>query len=82
MKAYDWCAKEKILTVSILRRLFGDLSDLEGFELMSKMELIDYICKINKTAKPEFLDTFTEEELNEYLEHLMELDLEELAVCT
>ena len=49
---------------------------------MSKMELIEYICKINRSAKPEFLDTFTEEELNEYLEHLMELDLEELAVCT
>ncbi|HUV63401.1 MAG TPA: hypothetical protein VMW24_05850 [Sedimentisphaerales bacterium] len=49
---------------------------------MSKRELIDYICKINKTAKPEFLANFTEEELNAYLEHLMELDLEELAVCS
>ena len=49
---------------------------------MSKRELIDYICKINRTAKPEFLATFTEEELNDYLEHLMELDLEELVVCS
>ena len=49
---------------------------------MSKRELIDYICKINKSAKPEFLAVFTEEELNDYLEHLMELDLEELAVCS
>jgi len=49
---------------------------------MSKRELIDYICKINKTAKPEFLASFTEDELNAYLEHLMELDLEELAVCS
>jgi hypothetical protein len=49
---------------------------------MTKRELIDYICKINRTAKPEFLATFTEEELNAYLEHLMELDLEELAVCS
>ena len=48
---------------------------------MSKRELIDYICKINKTAKPEFLAAFQEEELNAYLEHLMELDLEELVVC-
>jgi len=55
---------------------------------MSKRELIDYICKINKTAKPEFktakpefLANFSEEELNAYLEHLMELDLEELLVC-
>ena len=48
---------------------------------MSKTELIDYICKINRGAKPDFLADFTEEELNAYLEHLMELDLEELAVC-
>ena len=49
---------------------------------MSKRELIEYICKINRTAKPEFLDTFSEEELNDYLEHLMELDLEELVICS
>ena len=49
---------------------------------MSKKDLIDRICEINKTAKPEFLANFTEEELNAYLEHLMELDLEELAVCS
>lgn len=48
---------------------------------MSKRELIDCICEINKTAKPEFLSSFSEEELNAYLEHLMELDWEELAVC-
>lgn len=48
---------------------------------MEKRELIDYIVKINKTAKPEFLATFSEEDLNAYLEHLMELDLEELTVC-
>jgi hypothetical protein len=49
---------------------------------MDKRELIDYICKINRTAKPEFLATFSQEQLNAYLEHLMELDLEELAVCS
>ena len=49
---------------------------------MDKRELIDYICNINKTAKPEFLANFSEEELNSYLEHLMELDLEELVVCS
>lgn len=48
---------------------------------MSKRELIDCICEINQTAKPEFLANFSEVELNEYLEHLMELDLKELAVC-
>lgn len=48
---------------------------------MSKRELIDCICEINRTAKPEFLAGFTEEQLSDYLEHLMELDLEALAVC-
>ena len=48
---------------------------------MNKRELIDCICEINKTAKPEFLASFSEGELNAYLEHLMELDLEELVVC-
>lgn len=49
---------------------------------MDKQELIDSICEINKTAKHEFLATFSETDLRDYLEHLMELDLEELAVCT
>ena len=45
---------------------------------MSKRELIDYICKINKTAKTEFLASFSEDDLQSYLEHLMELDLREM----
>lgn len=49
---------------------------------MSKRELIECICEINKSAKPEFLANFSEEELSAYLEHLMELNLEEAAVCT
>jgi hypothetical protein len=48
---------------------------------MNKRELIDYICEINKSARPEFLANFSEEELHSYLEHLMELNLEELAIC-
>jgi hypothetical protein len=47
---------------------------------MSKRELIECICEINRGAKPEFLANFSEEELNTYLEHLMELDVEELVV--
>jgi hypothetical protein len=47
---------------------------------MSKDELIHCICEINKSANPEFLSNFSEEQLNEYLEHLMELDLEELVL--
>ena len=49
---------------------------------MSKRELIDCICEINKTARPEFLASFCKEDLSAYLEHLMELDLRELAVCS
>ena len=49
---------------------------------MSKRELIDCICEINKSARPEFLANFSEEDLTIYLEHLMELDLEELVVCS
>ena len=48
---------------------------------MDKRELIDCICEINRSARPEFLAQFSEEQLNTYLEHLMELDLEELVVC-
>jgi len=47
---------------------------------MDKNELISCICELNKGAKPEFLAEFSEEELNTYLEHLMELDLEDLVV--
>jgi hypothetical protein len=47
---------------------------------MSKSELIECICEINRSAKPEFLADFSEEDLKEYLEHLMDLNLEELAV--
>ena len=54
---------------------------MEGFGNMSKRELIDCICEINKSAKAEFLARFSEDELKDYLEHLMELDLEEILVC-
>ncbi len=49
---------------------------------MTKRELINDICEINRSAHPDFLARFTEEELGDYLEHLMELDLAELAVCS
>ena len=48
---------------------------------MSKRELIECICEINRSARPEFLANFSEEDLNAYLEHLMDLDLEELVAC-
>ena len=53
----------------------------KGYATMSKRELIDCICEINRTAKPEFLALFSEDELGDYLEHLMELDLSDLVVC-
>ena len=71
-----------MFAVSILRRSMKFFTSFEGCGRMDKRELIDYICKINKTAKPEFLAVFSEEELNAYLEHLMELALEELVVCS
>jgi hypothetical protein len=49
---------------------------------MSKRELIDRICEINKSARPEFLADFSEEDLYTYLKNLMELNLEELVVCS
>jgi len=53
----------------------------KGYDNMSKRELIDCICEINKTAKAEFLSKFSDDDLKDYLEHLMELDLEEILVC-
>ena len=54
---------------------------LEWSATMSKREIIDYILEINRGAKPEFLAQFPVEELDLYLEHLMELDLEDIALC-
>ena len=48
---------------------------------MSKREIIDFIIEINRGAKPEFLAQFSAEELDLYLEHLMELDLEDVLLC-
>ncbi len=48
---------------------------------MSKRELIDYICQINKSAQPEFLANFSERELTDYLNNLMETDIEEPAAA-
>jgi len=37
---------------------------------MTKRQLIDEIMEINKSAEPEFLARFSDEQLSEYLEHL------------
>jgi len=48
---------------------------------MSKHEIIDCIMEINTTARQDFLDQFSVEDLDSYLGHLMEVDLEEIALC-
>ncbi len=48
---------------------------------MDKRELIDNICEINQSAKSEFLANFSDEDLSDYLEHLLELNLEDIALC-
>ena len=59
----------------------GFILGLNGAAVMGKREIIDYILEINKGARPEFLAQFSITELDLYLEHLMELDLEEIALC-
>jgi hypothetical protein len=49
-----------------------------GEEKMSKREVIDFICQINKSAKPEFLARFSISDLSNYLDKLMEIDTREL----
>jgi hypothetical protein len=44
---------------------------------MDKTELIEGIREINKSATPEFLASFSDEELRAYLDHLMDVDVEE-----
>jgi len=75
-------AKEKMSGVSILRQVKKDFDGLTRMCIMSKRELIDYIREINRSARPEFLAAFSKEDLNDYLEHLMDLDLEELVICS
>jgi hypothetical protein len=38
--------------------------------MMTKRQTIDEIMVINQSAEPEFLARFSDEQLNEYLEHL------------
>ncbi len=48
---------------------------------MSKREIIDCILEINRTARPEFLAQFSLEDLDKYLDNLLEVDIEEYAIC-
>ena len=48
---------------------------------MSKSELIETIRELNATATEEFLEQFSEYELQEYVEHLLEVDNENLTAA-
>jgi len=43
---------------------------------MKKRELIEEIMRLNRSARAEFLASFAEEELREYLRQLKELSIE------
>lgn len=45
---------------------------------MSKAELIESIRELNFTASAEFLSQFTPDQLQQYLEHLLELNMSQL----
>ncbi len=49
---------------------------------MTKFELIEEIRSLNFTASVEFLSQFSEEELQEYLDHLMKVEINDLTACT
>lgn len=46
---------------------------------MNKFELIETIRELNQSASIEFLSQFTADELQEYADHLMTLNNEDLA---
>jgi hypothetical protein len=45
---------------------------------MTKRQIIDEIMVFNRSAEPEFLSRFSDEELSEYLEHLRVLRIPRL----
>jgi hypothetical protein len=49
---------------------------------MKKPELIEAVRELNFTASPEFLTQFNEQQLQEYFDHLRELDLGDLTAST
>ena len=49
---------------------------------MNKAELIEAIRELNFTASVDFLAQFTPEQLQQYLEHLLELNMSQLTAVT
>jgi len=48
---------------------------------MTKIELIDTIRELNSTASLEFLGQFSEVDLEDYVQHLLEIDSESLTAA-
>jgi len=48
---------------------------------MNKFELIEEIRELNATASVEFLSQFNEDELQEYLDHLNQVDRSDLTAA-
>ena len=49
---------------------------------MNKAELIEAIRELNFTASVYFLSQFTQEQLQEYLEHLLEISFEQMTAAS
>jgi hypothetical protein len=82
MKPFPTLKKRSFLGRYVAKKIKTKVQyTIQGRKKMSKRELIDCICEINKSASPEFLAAFPKEDLQAYLEHLMELDFEELVLC-
>jgi len=48
---------------------------------MDKTELIETVRELNSTASAEFLTQFSEQQLQEYINHLLELDFVDLTAA-
>ena len=49
---------------------------------MNKAELIEAIRELNFTASVDFLSQFTPDQLQQYLEHLLDLNMSQLTAVT
>jgi hypothetical protein len=48
---------------------------------MNKFELIESVRELNGSASVDFLSQFSEEQLQEYIDHLLEVDVKDLTAC-
>lgn len=77
----EWAIQDSFPSLPIaMSERYAILTFCSGSRRMSKQDLIECIREINRGARQDFLDQFSEQELDMYLEHLMEVDLEEMAL--